>query len=76
MEWFSVDHAWRKLTLLILAPPPAYIAILPDDMMAVQELHYNWLQIARKRCREKMKGFTGQAVLRWDWPDDARASAE
>jgi hypothetical protein len=38
-QWCSVGHAWTNLGLQILSSPQQYVAIVPDDMLAVQELH-------------------------------------
>ena len=39
VEWCSIEKGLRSLAVRILAPPVPYVAILPDEMMAVQELH-------------------------------------
>ena len=38
-QWCTLHHAWRNARLCTLAPAAQYIAIVPDDMLAVQELH-------------------------------------
>ena len=38
-QWCTLHHAWRNVRLRTLAPAPQYVAIVPDDMLAVQELH-------------------------------------
>ena len=37
--WCSVENSWQSLAVKTLAPPAPCVAILPDDMMAVEELH-------------------------------------
>ena len=37
--WCGVGYAWTSLVLQILTPQPNFMAIVPDDMLAVQELH-------------------------------------
>ena len=39
IEWCSAENSLRNLAVRTLAPPAPYVAILPDYMMAVQELH-------------------------------------
>ena len=39
LQWCTISHRWRHLRLRTLNPPGQYLAILPDDMLAVQELH-------------------------------------
>ena len=38
IEWRSAENSLRNLAVRTLPPPAPYVAILPDDMMAVQEL--------------------------------------
>ena len=38
-RWCALAHAWKYASLHTLAPEVPYIAIVPDDMLAVQELH-------------------------------------
>ena len=37
--WCSTDHPLRSLSLKALQPPGQYVAIRPDDILAVQEWH-------------------------------------
>ena len=39
VAWCSTANNWRRLAAHTLAPPVPYVAILPDDMMAIEELH-------------------------------------
>ena len=39
VEWCSTANNWRKLAAHTLAPPVPYVAVLPDDMMAIEEVH-------------------------------------
>ena len=39
VRWCSQESPLGKLTFRALASPPDNIAIVPDDMLAVQELH-------------------------------------
>jgi hypothetical protein len=37
--WCGADHAWASIDLEILSSNQQYVAIVPDDMLAVQELY-------------------------------------
>ena len=39
VEWCSAENSLRSFTVRTLAPPAPCVAILPDDIIAVQELH-------------------------------------
>ena len=38
-QWCRDDHAWSNTPICIIPSSQPYVAIIPDDMLAVQELH-------------------------------------
>ena len=38
-KWCMADHPFGDITVRTLKPPRTYVAIVPDDILAVQELH-------------------------------------
>jgi hypothetical protein len=39
VQWCGVKHAWTSLELELLPSHQDYVAIVPDDMLAVREVY-------------------------------------